>query len=305
MMAINDDWQEIPIDYKLLTVSRSWPLASLEMQSWIALIYLPTTSPPDFTLNSMTNPGRNSMDFIAGTFLSFTVPFGKYGRCCEHMDKRRASFPRRDAKATEPLQRVHADIKGRLIRSKKGLQYYLLIVDEATDYIFVAPLRDNRIFDDYRDFVSQFERQTGKLLKEFVTDAGTAFQDPEFLSWNREKGILIRPAAPRAPEMNGRAERRIQTVQRMLRKVLKQSTLPNSYWPEALSYVAYTLNRIPSSKSSKTPFELMFNRKPFVGHLLPFGCCGFRLMPPLKRKRDSYGVPSPSSQRTHCRRVSR
>ncbi|KAI5407518.1 hypothetical protein KIW84_053684 [Lathyrus oleraceus] len=42
----------------------------------------------------------------------------------------------------------------------------------------------------------------------------------------------------------------------MVRSMMSHADLPNSFWGHALLTAAYTLNRVPSKKVEKTPYEI-------------------------------------------------
>jgi len=49
--------------------------------------------------------------------------------------------------------------------------------------------------------------------------------------------------------------------------------LPKSLWAEAVSHAAYIRNRaMMTALTGKSPYEAMFNKKPNISHLHPFGC---------------------------------
>ncbi|KAF0710643.1 hypothetical protein As57867_005482, partial [Aphanomyces stellatus] len=58
------------------------------------------------------------------------------------------------------------------------------------------------------------------------------------------------------------------------------------YWGEALNYVVYTENRSPTKAlGGKTPFEALYDRKPNIDHLRPFGCTAFAFIGKAKRAK--------------------
>ena len=73
---------------------------------------------------------------------------------------------------------------------------------------------------------------------------------------------------PGSPSMNGVAERRNQTLKDMVRSMICHSTLPESFWGEALKTTAYILNKVPTKAATKTPYELWIGRKPSLKHLM-------------------------------------
>ncbi len=60
----------------------------------------------------------------------------------------------------------------------------------------------------------------------------------------------------------------------------------DQYWGEALNYVVYTENRSPTKAlGGKTPFEVLYGRKPNIEHLRPFGCTAFAFVNRPKRTK--------------------
>ena len=99
-------------------------------------------------------------------------------------------------------------------------------------------------------------------------------------------------AAPYSPHQNGVAERRWQTVGNMARSLLKQATLPNSFWVRAVDVAFYLTNRCLSCSlpPNKTPFELFYGRKPNLSNLKVFRCSAFRFLEVGVKKLDSKAV---------------
>jgi len=59
-------------------------------------------------------------------------------------------------------------------------------------------------------------------------------------------GIDHEVTDPYTPQHNGRAERRNISILDMARCMLKQRSMPNSLWGEAVITAAYVLNRCPT-----------------------------------------------------------
>ncbi|KAI3697449.1 hypothetical protein L6452_30473 [Arctium lappa] len=65
----------------------------------------------------------------------------------------------------------------------------------------------------------------------------------------------------------------LQVVKRIFRSLLADSKLPITFWDEAVNTACYVQNRVLVVKpKNKTPYELLNNRKPFIGFFKPFGC---------------------------------
>ena len=95
----------------------------------------------------------------------------------------------------------------------------------------------------------------------------------EFTKYLEENGIIHETSAPRTPQQNGVAERMNQTLLGGARAMLHHAGMTTGFWSEAIHVAAHVLNRAPRSGLNwKTPYELLFGRKPEVSHLRVFGC---------------------------------
>ncbi|PKU80711.1 putative mitochondrial protein [Dendrobium catenatum] len=102
----------------------------------------------------------------------------------------------------------------------------------------------------------------------------------------RSKGIQHQVACPYTPEKNGVVERKHRHILDTARTMLHYSSIPHTYWPEAVTTTVHLINRLPSPTTwQKTPVQLMFNIKPDYKHLRPFGCACFPLLPPRSHNK--------------------
>ena len=61
-----------------------------------------------------------------------------------------------------------------------------------------------------------------------------------------------------------------------VRAMLHAAGLPHAYWAEAYQTFTYIHNRtVKSGDPNKTPYEVLFNSKPVLSHVKPFGCIAF------------------------------
>ncbi|RVW67678.1 Retrovirus-related Pol polyprotein from transposon TNT 1-94 [Vitis vinifera] len=96
---------------------------------------------------------------------------------------------------------------------------------------------------------------------------------------------------PGTSSQNGVAERRNRTLKDMVRSMISHSTLPESFWGEAIKTAVYILNRVPSKAVAKTPYELWTSKKPSIRHLHVWGCpAEARPYKPNEKKLDSRTV---------------
>jgi hypothetical protein len=88
------------------------------------------------------------------------------------------------------------------------------------------------------------------------------------------------------PQQNGVAERKNQTIMNMARTILKEKSLSNRFWVEAVACSVYLLNRSPTtSLKMKVPQEAWSGTKLNVAHLRTFGCIVYAHIPSELRKK--------------------
>nr|GFB48008.1 retrovirus-related Pol polyprotein from transposon TNT 1-94 [Tanacetum cinerariifolium] len=107
-----------------------------------------------------------------------------------------------------------------------------------------------------------------------------------------EVGITQQFSATRTSQQNGVVKRRNQTFVEAARTMLTFANLPLFLWAEAIATARFTQNRsIIHKRFDKTPYELMYKRKPNIKFFRMFGCRCYLLndyedVGKLKAKRD-------------------
>lgn len=72
----------------------------------------------------------------------------------------------------------------------------------------------------------------------------------------------------------------------MVRSLLCGKRIPKKFWPEAVNWTIYVLNRSPTlAVKDKTPEEAWSGTKPSVSHFNVFGCIGHVHVPDVKRTK--------------------
>jgi hypothetical protein len=81
------------------------------------------------------------------------------------------------------------------------------------------------------------------------------------------------------------AERKNRTLTDLVNAMLDSSGLPKSWWGEAILVACFVLNRVPSAKGDKTPYEGWKGRKPPLGFLHAWGCLAKVNVPACKKRK--------------------
>ncbi|KAI3813794.1 hypothetical protein L1987_18529 [Smallanthus sonchifolius] len=110
-------------------------------------------------------------------------------------------------------------------------------------------------------------------VKTIRSDHGTEFKNATLDSFCESKGISQQFSAPRTPQQNGVAERRNRTLIEAARTMIVDSKLPVTFWAEAVNTACFVKNRVLITKScNKTPYEIMYKRKPVIDFFRKFRC---------------------------------
>ena len=107
------------------------------------------------------------------------------------------------------MELVHGDLCGPISPATPGgRRYFLLLVDDATRYMWVALLTTKgAAASAIKHLQAAAEKKSGKKLRTLHTDNGREFTVAEFAAHCAE-GIQRHYSAPYTPQQNGVVERR-------------------------------------------------------------------------------------------------
>ena len=95
----------------------------------------------------------------------------------------------------------------------------------------------------------------------------------DLINTTEELGMLYEPAPAGTKEPNGLIERAGGVLTQRARAMRIHANLPKDLSHEMYRTAAYILNRTPTeSLGWKTPYEVVWGRKPLVAHMRPIGC---------------------------------
>src|SRR6266487_3600785 len=188
-----------------------------------------------------------------------------------------------DNRATESLERIHADISGIRTTSLRGYKYFLLLVDDYTRHYWVYLLKSKETYESvtvFKQFKAMVERESGKKIKSYRADNGKGEFGPALQEELKLLGIQFEPSPPYKHSMNGVAEKAMQLVNQRARSMIFQAKLPEDWWDYAVEYAVYLKNRVlTAAVQGRTPMEAYTGRKPAVSKLRVFGCAAYPVNP--------------------------
>jgi len=186
----------------------------------------------------------------------------------------RSSFPVNSERSSELLEIIHSDVCGPMrVDSKRKARYFVTFIDDHSRWCEIRVLKQkSEVFSAFKEFKAKVENLHGRKIKCLQSDNGKEYRNEAFDNFLKENGISRRTTVTHTPEQNGVAERRNRTLIEMTRCLLSQSSLPHSFWGEAVNTANYVRNRCPSrSIGGKTAYQLWAGKIPDVSHLEEFG----------------------------------
>jgi transposase InsO family protein len=99
---------------------------------------------------------------------------------------------------------------------------------------------------NFKYFKKSIEMEMDAYIKCLRTDRGGEFTSQDFNDFCKENGIKRQLTAAYAPQQNGVAERKNRTIMNLVRSMLSEKKIPQTFWPEAVNWMIYILNRSPT-----------------------------------------------------------
>ena len=157
---------------------------------------------------------------------------------------------------TLPMDLIAIDFVCDLPETSNGFTVGLIIIDCATHFVFLCPLK------------SKSSEAVAEVLLEVFCNFGfpqeiQSDQDPSFMSESMNKFRELTEAHSRKilkyfPAQNGMVERYVKEVNNVLKKMMHGE---GTYWVKFLPVIQLSLNDRYISHHKSTPFACMFSRK--------------------------------------------
>ncbi|KAJ9544734.1 hypothetical protein OSB04_024441 [Centaurea solstitialis] len=187
------------------------------------------------------------------------IKFEKDHLCsaCEMGKLKRSSHKTKsDPSFDQPLQLLH---------SLNGKKYILVIVDEFSRFTWVEFFRKKSQVPML--LINLLKRLQVKVIR---SDNGAEFKNSTTEEYLNSVGITHNFSAPRTPQQNGVVERKNRTIIEAARTMLNASGLSLTFWAEE--------NRcLVVKRFEKTPYHLLYNKRPNMKFFHVFGCKCFVL----------------------------
>ena len=194
---------------------------------------------------------------------------------CPKAKQKKLCFNKNNNFANNIFDLVHCDVWGPYhITSRTNHRFFLTLVDDRSRFTWIYLMRfKSDALTIIPTFLSYVETQFHCKIKTFRSDNAPELTFKELFAAN---GILHEFTCVETPEQNAVAERKHQHLLNVARALYFQSKMPIKFWPGCVLTAAYIINRIATPLlKHKTPYELLFCKRPTYDHLRNFGCLVF------------------------------
>ncbi|KAJ9561300.1 hypothetical protein OSB04_006460 [Centaurea solstitialis] len=187
-----------------------------------------------------------------------------------------------------PFDIIHTDVWTSPVLSSSGHRYYVLFLDDKTNYLqqvlslfYLSPL----LF---------YDKNTIPLYHQNIQcDNGREFDNRQFHNLCSQTGTQFRFSCPYTSPQNGKAECMIRSINNILRTLLAHSNVPMYLWHHALQHATYLLNILPTKTlANLTPTHILYNLQPTYTHLRTVGCLCYPLTLLAQSKTDFVKKPT-------------
>jgi hypothetical protein len=185
------------------------------------------------------------------------------------------------------IRRLHVDLSGVKATSVRGYKYFLLVVDDATRYTWIALVKDKSaasILPAFKEIKSWIEKESQGQKVVFVrADNGKGEFGIEFQTHLKNEGIQFEPSPPYKHSMNGVIERAMAEINKKIISMLYEAKAGYTLWCFAAEYAVYLKNRIVTKALpfgqclTESPYEAYYERQPNIRNIRVWGCTAFPL----------------------------
>ncbi len=171
---------------------------------------------------------------------------------------------------------------------RNWLEYGLAVTDPYTSHRWFEHLDSkDKAADAIIRIVQNAQTQLNCRVKRLYADGGTEFINHTLKSFCVKQGIELHYPPARTQQLNGVAENSVRVIKDGMRSMMIHSFAPRRFWSYAGKHGAYVWNRTHTSDTTKkTPYEMMFGKKPSMRSWGVFGCDAYLHVP--KGQRDVF-----------------
>ena len=164
------------------------------------------------------------------------------------------------------------EAQSKLIESRQGYTCYLLLIDTKSRYTWVFPLKSKSVPLTLLTIFLETHGNHNCRHHRIRTDGeGSLAESHKCRKLFVKLGYTMQKTATDSSSQNGLAERPHQTLAAMVRCLLYSSSLPVTFWADALVYSVYINNRLYNTGLDGIPYTAWTGQRVNMRHLRAFG----------------------------------
>ena len=170
--------------------------------------------------------------------------------------------------------KTHTDVWGPTTpQSYDGHEYFSTFTDDHTRWSRMdAMKRKSDTLTCYKNYEAWAETQHSAKLKRLQSDRGGEYMSTEFDQHLKSKGTIRSLTVHDTPEQNGVAERLNHTLVEHACAMHYAADLPKFLWTKSIQHAVWLKNCMTTYQlDGKTPFEMLFGKKPDFTNLPEWG----------------------------------
>ncbi|KAE8815986.1 Retrotransposon protein [Hordeum vulgare] len=194
--------------------------------------------------------------------LSFNKRPSTHCDACRLGKHTRLPFSSSTTNTSFAFELCHCDLWTSHVLSVSGYQYYLVILDDFTHYVWTFPIRHkSEVHRLLTAFYAYVRTQFFRTILALQTDNGCEFDNVANRVLFESHGTLLRLTCLYTSQQNGKAERILRTLNGGVRTLFIHAAMPPRWWAEVLATSTFLLNWRPCKPHLlTTPFELLHVR---------------------------------------------
>ena len=173
------------------------------------------------------------------------------------------------------LHRTYSDVCSPMpTQSWTGQSYFMTYINRYSYHVVVKLLMSqNEVFGQMKAYIECAETISGERMNPFRSDGGGEYSLKEFTAYLTLKGIHKKMNAY-MPQENGVSEQMNCTLVESAWAMLKEVSLLNIYWGDAILHAAHILNQVPTQPihGNVMLYKQFTGNKLSITHLQVFGC---------------------------------
>ena len=161
---------------------------------------------------------------------------------------------------------------------KKITEYCMIATDGFAEWRWTEVVKGmSELSDSAIAILRNCKAMTNQSVRMIITDLGSEFDNKKLQQYCSQNGIKMQPSPPRVKELNGLAEKSVDTVKNHVRAMLHAAGITNgNEYSNAILHHTYLWNRTHiGQRTGKTPYEAMISRVASVARIGEFGCDTF------------------------------